>query len=260
MSLNNIKSSLIDTPLKIANLLDAIHNLTTSPHTIPSLYLAAEGTRLSRHGTLAILQLFVPSLSHVYLIDVLVLGSLAFSTPSSSKGPTFTLQAVLESTNTLKVFFDVRNDSDALFSLHGIQLGGVIDLQLMELAARKDDDRAFVRSLQTCIFRHSRMTGEERDEWLSGKEKERELCKPGVFDVRPLREEVCRFWVRDVLAMPELWAYYEKRLSKTWKGIVLQTSRERIADSQGPDYGGKGRKSARGPWPLWEGWEDTVGF
>ena len=84
----------------------------------------------------------------------------------------------------------------------------------------------------------------------------------GSFEVlgqRPLREEgVEVLCVQDVVVMPRLWIYYEVRLSAKWKGIVLKTSRERIAESQRPDYDGEGRHRARGPWPDDEGWEDTV--
>ena len=263
MASTNITSSLVDSPTKIAALLDSIHALTTFPHEIPSLYLDAEGTRLSRNGTLAILQMLVPPLSHVYLVDVTVLGALAFSTPSSKKGSSFTLKTVLESADTLKVFFDVRNDSDALFSLYGIRLAGTTDLQLMELAAR-NDGRKWLRGLKTCIERHSGMTANEMYEWLTGKEKGRELFAPEsggsyeVFSQRPLREEVWKYCVQDVVVMPQLWIYYEARLSAKWKGIVLKTSRERIAESQRPGYDGEGRHRARGPWPCYDGWEDTV--
>lgn len=36
----------------------------------------------------------------------------------------------------MKVFFDIRHDSDALFGLFKINLDGIHDLQLMELATR----------------------------------------------------------------------------------------------------------------------------
>jgi exonuclease 3'-5' domain-containing protein 1 len=36
-----------------------------------------------------------------------------------------------------KVVFDIRNDLDALFSYHQISVGGIKDLQLMELANRR---------------------------------------------------------------------------------------------------------------------------
>ena len=129
----------------------------------------------------------------------------------------------------------------------------------MELAAR-NDGRKWLRGLKTCIERHSGMTADEMYEWLTGKEKGRELFAPEsggsyeVFSQRPLREEVWKYCVQDVAVMPQLWIYYEARLSAKWKGIVLKTSRERIAESQRPDYdvrvgtelGGRGRATTAG--------------
>ncbi len=37
---------------------------------------------------------------------------------------------------TLQWFYDVRNDSDALYNLYGVNLNNVYDLQLLELANR----------------------------------------------------------------------------------------------------------------------------
>lgn len=67
----------------------------------------------------------------MYLVDVTTLGRSVFDTAGSDKR---TLKHILESEDTIKVFFDIRNDSDALFSLCGVRIGGVEDTQLMELA------------------------------------------------------------------------------------------------------------------------------
>ncbi|MCJ1239609.1 hypothetical protein MMC14_007607 [Varicellaria rhodocarpa] len=112
-------SSIIDTPTAITNLLTVLANLPTNP---PSLYLDLEGINLSRHGSISIIELFVFPLNHVYLVDVHVLGEKAFSTLGSDSR---TLKVILESTDILKVFFDVRNDFDALYSLFDIKLAGV---------------------------------------------------------------------------------------------------------------------------------------
>ena len=75
----------------MASFLGALLDIPTSP---PSLYLDLEGINLSRHGTLAIVSVFVAPQNRVYLIDVHVLGERAFST-KGSKGETF--KGVLES-------------------------------------------------------------------------------------------------------------------------------------------------------------------
>ncbi len=120
----------IESYSSLADLLDSLNDLATSP---PSLYLDLEGNNLSRYGSVSIVQLFVQPRQQVYLIDTCTLGSHAFTTAGSSGK---TLKLVLESTAIPKVFFDVRNDSDALFSHFGIRLSNVEDLQLMESATR----------------------------------------------------------------------------------------------------------------------------
>ena len=69
-------------------------------------------------------------MAKVYILDVHTLGNTAFETPGS--GGT-TIHSIIGSPDIPKAFFDCRNDSDAHF---GVALQGVIDIQLMEVAAR----------------------------------------------------------------------------------------------------------------------------
>ena len=92
----------IDSTESLSSLLDTIGELSAQP---PSLYIDLEGVNLSRHGTIAILQLLTMPTKHVYITDVHVLQKKTFETPSSTG---FTLKAVLESDSVPKVFFDVR--------------------------------------------------------------------------------------------------------------------------------------------------------
>ncbi|GLI80011.1 hypothetical protein PoHVEF18_008359 [Penicillium ochrochloron] len=121
----------IDTEDDLIRLVETIENVPTHP---PSLYVDLEGVNLSQHGSISILQVFVYPRDETYLVDVYTLKKKAFTVPSSKTGET--LLSILESSDIPKVFFDVRNDSDALFSHFGVKLTGVIDLQLMELATR----------------------------------------------------------------------------------------------------------------------------
>jgi len=130
----------------VAFLVEALAKLPTSP---PSLYLDLEGVALSRHGSVSILQLHVSPKDRTFLIDIHSLGETAFSTTGTSGQ---TLKGILESDTIPKVFFDVRNDSDALFSHYGIKLVCVHDLQLMELATRSFSRRC-VNGLTKCIER-----------------------------------------------------------------------------------------------------------
>ncbi|KAH8701215.1 ribonuclease H-like domain-containing protein, partial [Phaeosphaeriaceae sp. PMI808] len=123
-------SSLIDTRAAVASLVDSISDLPKHP---PSIYVDLEGVNLSRHGTISILQLFVLPANQTYLVDIHTLREAAFLTRATNGK---TLKAILESDDIPKAFFDVRNDSDALYSHFGISLAGICDIQLMELATR----------------------------------------------------------------------------------------------------------------------------
>lgn len=137
-------NELIDTTAALARVLESLEGLPTTP---PSLYIDLEGEDLSRHGNVSILQLHVLPSDQTHLIDIKVLGRDAF-TAAGTGGRT--LKAVLESEHIPKVF-DVRNDSDALYSHFGIELAGVQDLQLMQLATRAPGRRRLVSGLSRCI-------------------------------------------------------------------------------------------------------------
>ncbi|KAK1088388.1 hypothetical protein LTR33_000578 [Friedmanniomyces endolithicus] len=96
----------------------------------PKLYVDLEGNNLSRKGTLSLVTILVEPERDVYLVDVTTFGRDAFTTVNADGR---TLKAVLESKDIVEVFFDIRNDSDALFGLYEIRFAGIMDLQLMEL-------------------------------------------------------------------------------------------------------------------------------
>jgi exonuclease 3'-5' domain-containing protein 1 len=110
--------------------LDTLTDLPTSPS---SLYVDAEGIHLSRRDSISILQLLVSPDNRTYLIDIYALGDKAFSTAGATGQ---TLKGILESDSIPKVFFDVHCDSDVLFRHFRINLTGIHDIQLMELATR----------------------------------------------------------------------------------------------------------------------------
>lgn len=112
-------------------------------------YIDVEGINLSRHGSVSILQLLVHPRKQTFLLDVHTLGAKAF-TKAGTNGQS--MKDILESDSIPKAFFDVRNDSDALFHLFGINLAGVQDIQLMELATRTISKRC-VNGLSKCMER-----------------------------------------------------------------------------------------------------------
>ncbi|TKX18744.1 3'-5' exonuclease-like protein 3 [Elsinoe australis] len=191
----------------------------------------------------------------VYLVDVTTLGPSAFVT-SDKNGRN--LKAILESSEIIKVFFDIRNDSDALFSLYNISVAGIEDLQLMELASRAFNRRN-VNGLARCIERDGTMTYAEKRQWQRVKDRGKDLFDPArggsyaVFDQRPLSEEMKSYCVQDVTFMPLLRKTYQLRLCDAWRRKIAEETKARILTSQSPKFQGKGRHMAMGP-PEWISW------
>lgn len=239
----------VDTLEDVAELLEGLADLPTEP---PSLYIDLEGVNLCRHGTISILQIFVCPKNQTFLIDIHTLKADTFSYPASNGS---TLRSVLQSTSIPKVFFDVRNDSDALFSHYGIELSGVQDLQLMELAQRQSS-RRLVNGLGRCIEQHASMTLTERADWKAAKDVGRKLFAPEqggsyeVFNVRPLPEEIVQYCAQDVQFLPKLWLKYHQAMTHIWRVKVEAEVQNRIQLSKSHDYNGKGKHMALAP----KGW------
>lgn len=236
----------------------ATMNISPAPLDAPCLYFDVEGTNLGRNGTIAIISLFVLPDTSMYLIDIHTLGSAAFTTKGFRE---YTLRNILESPNISKVFFDVRNDSDALFHLFGISLAGVQDLQLMELAANIDRiyPRRYVSGLSKCIEKDLPATPELKREWLKVKAETKRLFNSAigdcqkVFDKRPLDPQTINYCCQDVVHLAELWEVYATKICKPgesgfWRYMVRKSTMERVELSQSKTYNGQARDKVEGPW------------
>ncbi|KFY81752.1 hypothetical protein V500_11133 [Pseudogymnoascus sp. VKM F-4518 (FW-2643)] len=183
---------IVDTPLAIANLVDSLVGLPTTP---PSLYLDIEGVSLGRHGSISIIQLLVLPTNLTYLIDIHTLHSAAFTTAGATGR---TLQSILEDASIPKVFFDVRNDSDALYSHFSISLAGIHDIQLMELATRPRSKK-FLHGLARCITSDLSLGAYEKRQWVERKDRGKRLFAPEmggsyeVFNERPMGEDIALY-------------------------------------------------------------------
>jgi len=240
---------IIDTCAALSKLLDGMVDLPTTP---PSIYIDLEGVYLSRHGTISILQLFIAPHHRTYLIDIYTLQEKAFSTPGT-KGQT--LKDILESKDMPKVFFDVRNDSDALYAHFKVNLACIHDIQLMELATRSFS-RRLVKGLAKCIENEARMTAKEKLAWKDAKEKGMTLFDPNrggsyeVFNERPLSEEIKTYCVQDTQFLPRLWTCYNQKMTSMWAKKVEAAIKERVFQSQQENYNGCGPHKALAP----QGW------
>lgn len=239
----------VQTVAGVTELLEELTDLPTEP---PSLYIDLEGVNLSRHGTISIIQIFVYPIKRTFLVDIHTLKGSAFSAPASNGS---LLHSILESPSIPKVFFDVRNDSDALFSHYQITLAGVQDIQLMELAQRSFNRRC-VNNLGKCIEYDASLTPDERKHWKSTKDTGRKLFCPeqggsyDVFNIRPLSDEIIQYCAQDVQFLPRLWHKYDRAMSQRWKAKVEEEVRNRIELSKSSNYIPEGRHRALAP----KGW------
>ena len=242
-----VASTIVDSVDVLRGMLDALEGLPTSPI---SIYVDLEGVKLGRKGTLSILQLYILPQDRTYLVDVHSLQGEAF--PTTATNGTTSLKTLLESDVIPKAFFDVRRDSDALYSHFGISLAGVEDIQLMELATRTFARRT-LNGLGRCIERDAPMSSAESLAWKASKDKGLDLFLPGrggryeVFNERPLAPEIVMYCVEDVRFLPRLLTHYQNKLSSTWKERVKTATRDRIVQSQRADFNSEGEHMTLAP-------------
>ena len=243
-----MKVTVVDSEPAVRALIDDLEHLPTQP---PSLYLDIEGVKLSRHGSMSIIQLFVLPKDHVFLVDIFVLKGAAFCTCNASGT---NLRSILESALVPKVFFDVRNDSDALFSHFHISLAGVHDVQLMEVATRSSQSRERVAGLATCIKRDAQLTAEASALWKATKRKGLLHFAPEhggsyeVFRCRPMLQDIVDYCAQDVVYLPVLWRVYAQKISAEWVRKVQHETCERILTSQKASYEPHGKDKTLSPW------------
>ena len=208
-------SILVDTLAALIAFLDDLPNCIGYPLTLD---VDLEGNKLSRHGTISFVTILVHPGRTVHLVDVTSLQGAAFTTKTRSGR---TLKQVLESEDIIKAFFDIRHDSDALYGLYGVRVGGICDLQLMQLATR-NFDRKFANGLAKCIERDAILSRAEKQKLQRIKERGCELFAPerrgdyAVFDQRPLSKAMMDYCAQGVVHMPNLWNIYWLRLCDAW--------------------------------------------
>lgn len=264
----SLQTIIVDEKPKLISLLDklSVVCLPTNPIDPPSLYLDIEGQNLGRHGTISIVSLFLYPDDTAYLIDVHTLQADTFTT-ANEKGTT--LKGVLESSTVPKGFFDIRNDSDALFSLYGIKVAGIHDIQLMELARRNGSKRR-VSGLAKCIevdltadpdkAAAARAIGAKRAGEL--------IWNPRFggtytsFNQRPMLSAIVDYCSADVAILPCLWKAYIRDLGAAgklfWRSQVWEKTLGRIKESQKASYDPHGGDKSLGPWDWQAGAVDEL--
>lgn len=242
--------SFVDTTASLAKCIDSLTHLPYEP---PSLYIDLDGEDPSREGSISIITLLALPDNHTFLIDVYKLNKATFTT-TGKEGKT--LKDILESPQMPKVFFDVRNDADALFAQFGVALQSVQDIQLMEDASRftRGSGKRLLSSLAKCVERDALMTFEAKQRWTTVRMRGEELYDPEkggsyeVFNSRPLMEDILQFCVQDVRYMPFLRSLYWGRLDSDWRTEVEEETMARVQLSQRETYQPHGSERALSPW------------
>jgi exonuclease 3'-5' domain-containing protein 1 len=242
---------------KVVDMLIAVHLQPSTPAS-PVMYVDLEGINLSRHGTISIMTILATSdllpTDYVFLINVHTLGAQAFTTPGTNGQ---TLQSILQDATKTKVFFDVRNDSDALYAHYRITLAGIEDVQLMESATRPTtQSRRFVAGLAKCIEQNlSTMPTQSTflAAWKLTKEKGEKLFNPvrggsyDVFNQRPIPADIIAYCAGDVVHLPALRAVFFAQTARQ-RDIIADQTAKRVLVWQSADYEPQGPDKARAPW------------
>ncbi|KAJ7054145.1 ribonuclease H-like domain-containing protein [Mycena amicta] len=225
-----------------------------------SLAVDIEGVALCRSGTLCIIQLKAKDSSIVWLVDVVVLGARAFTEVALGG---MNLKGILESQSIEKLFFDVRNDSDALYNLFDISLANVYDLQLLELAVRSSKPGArlprFLRGLVPSLEEHVAPTKSAAvvRSWARVKEAGLRLFAPEhggqyqVFCDRPLAHGLLEYCAQDVALLHDLQAAMHFRLGSggggNWENRIRAQSMVRVGVALQRNYVPRGPEKAMAP-------------
>ncbi|KAI2780176.1 ribonuclease H-like domain-containing protein [Daldinia loculata] len=252
--MRNIKTEIINTTKQVGDLVDWLILRHSPPEPYePTMYIDLDGVNLCREGSLSILTLLIDTgipTKRVCLIDVYSLGSQAFNT-TGIKGKT--LKDILQDEKIPKVFFDVRNDSDALFAHFGVALQGVEDVQLMESATRTTtSSRKYLNGLAKCIEK-SVLHGSDLRSWKLVKEKVGQSFKAEsggsykVFEQRPIPTEIISYCVGDVQYLPQLWRRFRSNTNR-WRDLVNKETKKRVEASQKPEYQPHGPGRTLAPW------------
>ena len=218
----------VDSKDLIADMIDQILALGD-----PAIFMDLEGVDLHRNGEICTLQLCVETEKgpHAFLVDVLVLQEAAFNT-HGRLNMDMSFKSILERATIPKLFWDCRMDSDALYAQFSIALEAVIDIQLMEVAKRGDNES--MRSLRG----YGRRVDNDLnlDLWVCKEIQETKQFQASfipdkggdwaVLKERPMGQRLKAYCVGDIRYMPQLFKAYAQLLTNKDKASRSETATE----------------------------------
>ena len=218
-----------------ASLEEAIPELKRNiEHNSRLIAVDCEGDNLTRKGALTIIT--VASEEKAYIFDVLKLGQAVFSSG---------LDEILEDKSCTKLTFDCREDSDALWHQFNVKLTGVLDLQLLEILYRRENEPTTGRFSYTGYRRRSQETDEvesiygfrrclelyvQDGDLITMKDKGSKLLKidEKVWTRRPLTRQLIQYCIVDTMAMFRL--YNKMKHVNGGRQDRIRVASERYAD------------------------------
>ncbi|KAF4618500.1 hypothetical protein D9613_009781 [Agrocybe pediades] len=233
-------------------LLEACIKDVTAPENT-KLAVDLEGVDLCRNGRVSIIQLFAKNSDIIWLVDVTVLGRLAFEHKDASTNDC-SLKDVLESTNIVKLLYDVRNDADALYNLYQVDMKNTYDLQLLEVASRRALRLrvkficGLAKAMTTYLSPPSSVTQIKEDGVALFRPE-----KGGSFEVferRPLDPRIILYCAQDVAVLFQLEAVLENTIRGSlegWHDRVVKASAKRVNEAHSRYYDGDGPHRAIAP-------------
>ena len=228
---------LVDKGWKIKIMLDTL--TSRPPDGTVGIFLDLEGQNLGFElGTTDLISIFHSPTRHAFLVHLPVLGAkTAFDTPSTEGT---SLKSLLENGQYAKGIWDVRNDAAGLFRNFGVQLHGVVDLQLLTCKVQTHNDRRI--DLDTAIGFRCGLDDKQRITWRNTKIQGKVLWKPNfggdfaVFQQYPLNEIVISYCVGDIAFLPELYESLVTDLTVEDMNTVRLESRKTAALSRKEYY------------------------
>ncbi|KAF5546408.1 hypothetical protein FNAPI_8844 [Fusarium napiforme] len=195
-------------------LYNLLYDLDNIPKFKPRLFITMGGNYIGNGTRISIMQIYNAVSHRVYLIDVYWLGATTFWRVNSRMT---TLKGILESKDIIKVFFNVKKNSDALYSEFKIKLAGVHDLQLMELFSSGSPHRP--RDIEDCFWRDAYQR--QGNGWR-------------FWDLRGAVPSWCSHRIRDrwVQIFPTLYACYDAKLLPGKRESMIATSNSKVEFSR----------------------------
>ncbi|KAK5093122.1 hypothetical protein LTR70_004943 [Exophiala xenobiotica] len=217
----------------------------------PTIGFDCEGVDLGRYGTTCYIQIRDYTKGQTYLVDLLMLGRSAWET--SGEDSATTLRTIFESPNMVKIIFDVRGDSDALYKDYKIKLAGVLDVQYLAMLGRPyyyPYRIGFLRTMNDAAC----LSPEELQEW-QGLKNYRFDGGYSVFKKRPLPKDLKLYAINDVLGVNKLAAELTRSLTQCGLDLAFEWTQKEIEWTwQGRYY----HLEARVPEGFQDCWKENI--